>query len=161
PFMAVSIVLGSLVSILLILGSVDLFRLKPRGRKLCVIWSVYTLISSVVGTVYSLTLVIPATVEFTRESYAEMAKAGIATPEPPNWTQYSGLLVGLVVVGYAIAIPILLYRRSVSDAFAGKWVPPWQEGQTGDEEGDEGTIEGEAPRGSPDPASPGLRPTQQ
>jgi hypothetical protein len=161
PYMAVSLVLGTLVSILLIIGSVDLFRLKPRGRTLCVIWSVYTIISSVVGMVYSLTLVIPATVEFTRESYAEMAKAGIATPEPPIWTQYTGILAGLVVVGYAIAIPILLYRRSVSDAFAGKWVPPWQEGQAGDEEEDAGAIEGEAPQGSPDPASHGIRPAQQ
>jgi hypothetical protein len=160
-FATVSLLVGSFMSILLIIGSVDLFKLNPRGRKLCIIWSVYNIISGIVGTVYSIVLVIPATTEYLRESYDQMAKAGMPTPEPPGWTQYIGLLMGLVISGYAIALPILLYRRSASDALAGKWVPPWHEAQTDDEEKDSGESAGASPQGLPHAESQGIRPAQE
>jgi hypothetical protein len=154
PFMTVSMLLSSIAAVLLIIGSINLYRLKPRGRTQCIVWCVYFLISTTVGMVYNLVFVIPVMVAFQEETYAQMAKAGITTPQAPTWAQYSGVVLGVLPAVYGIAMPFLLYRRSVSEALAGKWVPPWRRDEGADEEEKD---EMEAP-GAPAPANTGIRP---
>jgi hypothetical protein len=160
PFITVSMLLGCLMSLVLLIGSIGLYRLKPWGRRLCVIWSVYTLISDVVGTIYNLLLVIPATVAYMHETYDQMARAGIPTAAPPEWTQYLGVPIGALPAVYAIAMVFLLYRRSVSEALAGKWVPPWKRDDVAEKEDNEETAS-ESPQDAPDPARTALRPAQE
>jgi hypothetical protein len=157
PFVTVSLTLSLIMGVVIIFAGVGLFRLKPWARRLCVIWCVYTIISVTVGTIYNLMLVNPAIEAWMHDYYAQM---GMANMEQPNWNGYFTILAGLVGMAYAIAIPTFLYRRSVSEALAGKWVPPWLRDQNDDEEEASGG-EGESPEDSPTTATQGIRPVQE
>jgi hypothetical protein len=159
PISLLNFALGAIMGSLLIAAGFGLYRLKPWGRKLCVIWGVYTVISNLINSIYNVVLVVPAMIAYQHENYVLMQKMGMPTPEVPDWTQYSGVLLGLVIASYGIIMPLLLYRRSVSEALAGTWVPPWRRDEKEDEE-ERGEIDGEALKGASDPASAGIRPAQ-
>jgi hypothetical protein len=157
PVTTVSLTLGLIMGSLLIYAGIGMYKLRPSARRLCVIWSVYSLISVTFGTIYNLLVVGPALRAWMHDYYAQM---GMPNMDQQDWSQYGSIFGAIFGVSYAVLLPILLYRRSVSDALAGKWVPPWLQNQKGDEE-DVGELEIDLPPGAPNPASQAIRPAQE
>jgi hypothetical protein len=161
PFMIVSLPLSILMGLVLIIAGVGLFKMKPSARKLCVIWSVYCLISVPLSTIYTMTQINPVQYAYAQDLNARMARMGLGGVEQPNYGPYTTIASAIVLIGYGIAVLVLLYRPHVSEAFAGKWVPPWQRDQMDGGEEEAGEQEGVSPEGSPNPVSHGIRPVQE
>jgi hypothetical protein len=157
PVMIVSLPVSIVMGLVLLFAGVGLFKVKPWARKWSVVWSVYCLISVPLSTIYTMTVVSPVQYAYTQDLNARMAKMGMGGMEQPNYASYTSIVTALILIGYAIAVVVLLYRPHVSEAFAGKWVPPWLRDQNDDEEEASGG-KGESPEDSPTTATQGIRP---
>jgi hypothetical protein len=116
PFLIVSLILGLLVSILLIISGVGLLRMQNWARVVCLVYAIYTLLSTIGGTVYTLTVVNPATDAWERD-YARRTGTPIASN--PAVKQATTIGTSCFGMAYPIALLIVLNLPHVRAAFAG------------------------------------------
>jgi hypothetical protein len=60
PFMIASAILGAIAAIVLIVAGIGLLRMRRWARITCLIYAVYTILSTLGGTVYTFVVVTPA-----------------------------------------------------------------------------------------------------
>lgn len=94
----IGIPLGMVFTIVLIVSGIGLLRLRPWGRKLSLIYVVYTLISVAIGVVIQAVFVIPATLEQAR---------ALNTPEANG--AFIGAIIGMASAGIGLIYPGLLW----------------------------------------------------
>lgn len=125
-------ILAIAMAILLIVAGMGLLKMRPWARQACVAYSIYGILSGLFSFVYTLTLANPAIVKWQEET---MQRQGRAIPSLSSisgsfsdFFAFAGLLWALA---YPIALLIVLYRPSVSAAFAEQSVSPAFSGRPG------------------------------
>lgn len=121
PYTVVTSIMGLVMATLLIVAGIGLLKVRPWARVLCVIYSVYTILATIGGLIYSIAIVNPAIELWQQDLNRRMAGGG---PPPPtmggganNVMSVAGSVMGMA---YAIALLVVMFLPVVSAAFAGR-----------------------------------------
>lgn len=129
-FMIGSLALSFLLDIMLISGGIGLLSVQPWARWLSLGYAPLSILSRVVGFVYQLVWVLPATKAVYAKSMATTGFSSLLTA-----TSGISLFVSLLFIIYPITVLVILLLPSTAAAFRGE--RPAREEDTGEDEMDE------------------------
>jgi hypothetical protein len=131
PYMIVTTVLGTIMTIVLVVAGFGLLKMRRWARTACLVYAVYTILSTVAGGIYTFAVMQPAVQKWQVEFEAKMKKAqpkgapGAPTAPagpPPTvnaFTNVASTVAGEIIgIAYAVALLIVLNRRDIRAAFA-------------------------------------------
>ena len=121
-YTAVSMVGSLVMGVLLIVAGFGLLSVRPRARRLCVIWCIYTIVMTTAGTVYTFVVVNPAvekwTADFQQKMAAAIPGAGVGMfGMDPGMQRVMTLGAAALHITYAVMLLVLLFLPEVSAAF--------------------------------------------
>jgi hypothetical protein len=117
PYTLVTTVVGLGMETLLIVAGVGLLKLRPWARSACLVYSVYTIFITLVGTVYTIVWVKPAILRWFEEH------SPVPGAAPPTMFMSGGLsdllsILGAVIgMAYAVALLVVMLLPHVRAAF--------------------------------------------
>src|SRR5262249_1696367 len=156
PLLIARTTLSVLMDAVLIVSGIGLLRLRPWGRWAAVAWAVYTIPTTLAWAVYMLTVYSPAMSAWI-EDFSR--KSGSVVSGDMSANTVLMLVVPLFLVGYAVALLVVLFRPGVSAALAGRADhPPRDREVKEDEEGPDAEPQpGPSPPRTTDPHAPPHR----
>lgn len=108
-FTYINTALTCVATLVLLCSGIGMLTLQPWSRIGAIIWSVYTIVSSILGWAINITLFIGPTMESIPEEQRGVMMIGFAV----------GILFTLAFITYAVLQVVLLTRPKVVRAFAG------------------------------------------
>ncbi len=108
---------------MLVVAGVGLLRMRPWARKLSLAFAIAAIAWQLAWVVFSVSFLFPAMGDFYTQMEKEFPQAGFlwATSRAAVW---AGLLVVPLMLAYPVVVLVLLNRRTVVDAFAGRPAAP-------------------------------------
>lgn len=117
-WMHISLVLGSIFTVVLIIAGIGLLRLRPWGRRCSIIYAAYAILSSALGTVFMLMFVLLPMWDQMGAGQSPAQRAGLLGG------MFGGLIGGLIGCIYPALLWYFMCRPHVRAAFAGTWAGP-------------------------------------
>lgn len=108
--------LGTIMAIVLIASGFGLLNLRPWARTACFIYAGYSIIQTIVGLVYNITIANPAMAEWQRTH----VRGGAGMSGNEAMSGVSSVFGAMLGMAYAVAILIVLTRPHVVAAFSGQ-----------------------------------------
>jgi hypothetical protein len=140
PYTIVGSIMGGLMAVVLIVAGVGLLRLRPWAWWACIVYSVYTILATIVNTVYTMAVVNPAMQQWA----AEHTQPQGAPQMPMMWgggmSNAITVFGGLFAVAYPIALLIVMFLPQVRAAFGRGVGQPRYPEEVAEEEDDLGPM---------------------
>jgi hypothetical protein len=120
PYMIASSLLDTIMALLIAIAGFGLLSMRPWARWLSVVYGIYTILASLFGIIYTLTVINP-----TIQSWqVELARRQGTAPPPASAGDVTRLALPVCAIAYGVALLVVLFLPHVSAAFAGKDYPP-------------------------------------
>jgi len=121
PFMIASTILYIILLILLILGGIGLLLLRPWARWLCMGYSIFEILRAIGGTIYSILVINPATIQAMAEFNEKMSRRTKGPPMPMIFSEgmvdVCSILGAVIWMIFPTATLIILLLPRVRAAF--------------------------------------------
>jgi hypothetical protein len=118
PYIIITSALGTIMTVVLLVAGFGLLKMRRWARTACLVWAVYTILSTVAGGIYTFAVVQPAAQRWEAEFEANRKRppkkgpgAAAAHPDQPpvlDASSYGASTVANAIVGGAYAVVLLV-----------------------------------------------------